>query len=175
VPEPPEELLPVGEAVDPPPPVPEPVAPAIAPPLDPVVTVAVDTEPEPPALAEDPPEALDAPDPLADEIELARELICEARLLAALLAELATLADAMELLYALSPVMMNSPLDVKSVGIAPDFPPAMARVYRPAVKFLEMIQMCEPEFGMRSARVETGLDPLTKAIETTSSAVSGVH
>lgn len=133
------------------------------------MTVAVDTKPEPPTLAEEP---LDA---LADEIEFARELICEARLLAALLAELATLADAMELLYALSPVMMNSPLDVKSVGIAPDFPAAMARVYRPAVKFLEIIQMCEPELGIRSARVETGLDPLIKAIETTSSAVSGVH
>lgn len=129
--------------------------PTSAPPLAPVVVVL--PEPAPPlavaplevADAECDPDAADPEDPdaaLADEADDDRELICDARLLATLLTELATLTEAIELLYALSPVIMNSPLEVKSVGVAPDCPPAMAMVYRPAVKFRGMTHTKDPEF-----------------------------
>lgn len=55
-----------------------------------------------------------------------RELNCASKLLAMLLTELATLLAATELLSALGPVIMNSPLEVKSVGLAPAAPPAIA-------------------------------------------------
>ena len=143
-------LPPLDDAVAPP------VAdgPTSAPPLAPVVVLP---EPAPPlavaplevADAECDPDAADPDDPdaaLADEADDDRELICDARLLATLLTELATLTEAIELLYALSPVIMNSPLEVKSVGVAPDCPPAMAMVYRPAVKFRGMTHTKDPEF-----------------------------
>lgn len=55
-----------------------------------------------------------------------RQLNCASKLVAMLLMELATLIELTELFSALGPVMMNSPLEVKSVGLAPAAPPAIA-------------------------------------------------
>lgn len=84
--------------------------------------------------------------PGADEfLTWKSELNCTSKLLAILLMELATV---IELLSALGPVMMNTPLDEKSVGEAPDAPPAIAIVYRPAVNDLDMIQTNIPVFDI---------------------------